>query len=236
MLMFSMPKTKTEEEFAIDFLLSEVAQQLWPDYEFIRELDTPFGIPDVVLFKSSLRADIQWLQDRFQLDHYSPSYARVISSLNKRSSVSAATLVVRTGLSANYLLKVTNELGSHGIITQTKKGYLLSKEVKLPGNDYISIEFKLSDWRKALTQASRHTAFAKNCWVVMPENKYKLLKERSNQFSKHGVSVATYDPDSKQVKRVVAVRPKSAKSHYSSLDIVNRIARNSHNINQVALA
>lgn len=234
--MFPMPKTKTEEEFAIDFLLSKVAQQLWPDYEFIRELDTPFGIPDVVLFKSSLWTDIQWLQETFRLDHYSPSYARIIANLNKRTSVSAEVLKSRTGLSAGYLTKVINELCRHGIIIQTKKGYLLSKEVNLPSSDYISIEFKLSDWRKALTQASRHKAFAKNCWVVMPENKFNLLKERSSQFSKHGVSVATYDPDSKQIKRIVTMRSKSAKSHYSSLDIVNRIARSSHNINQVALA
>lgn len=236
MLVVSMPITKTEEQFAIDFLTSDAAREFLSGYEFIRELETPFGIPDAVFFRNDVRADIAYLKSIMGDIKYSPSHARVVSKLKKRSSIVIETIISQTGLSKTYVIKALNDLVSTGIVIKKKNGYTLASELNVPNAGWISIEFKLSDWRKALTQASRHKAFANKCWVVMPSEKHKLLQSRAEIFRKHGISVATYDPKARKIKRVTTTPSASVKSNYSSIDLIGRIAQRSNLINQVSLA
>lgn len=233
MLVFTMSKTKIEEKFAIDFLKSDAAKKLLQGYEFIRELETPFGIPDVVFFKGELINETHYLIKAIRRMNYSPSYAKVITNLNKRNSSSIEYLISRTGLSSNYLNKILQDLTRNNIATITRERYKLSPHIKIPAAHYISIEFKIHDWRKALTQAHRHRAFASRCWVVMPDSKHRLLKEKVGYFDRLGISVATYSTSSKKIKKVTATQSYKARSNYSSVDVLSRIARSSNLINQV---
>lgn len=53
----------------------------------------------------------------------------------------------------------------------------------------IAVEMKLSDWKRALYQATTYTLFAHESYVAMPENKKTLISRKINEFNRWGVGI-----------------------------------------------
>lgn len=89
-----------------------------------------------------------------------------------------------------------------------KRAIKLRAEVKAPGcipdvilyhkqgsglHYVISIEFKLQNWRRALTQAFVHRNFCNESYVVLDYTKSESARKNLMQFKKSNVGLATVD-------------------------------------------
>jgi hypothetical protein len=63
------------------------------------------------------------------------------------------------------------------------------------GRIHIAVEMKLSNWRRALYQATLYTLFADRCYVAMPSTKEMLLTRNFENFRKWGVGVLIVKSD-----------------------------------------
>lgn len=223
---------QTEEEFGTSFLRSGSMLQLFPNASFIRELDTPYGRPDVVLFdtKPDSRRSIMAAM------HLSPSttsFAAVFFALKEAGNyVDQNQLAAHTGLSLPYVRSVVRSMLQHGLVTEKRSGYKLSQKARIPQTTIVSIEFKLHDWRKALQQAVRHLAFADRAFVVMPANKRDLLISKRQLFSSFGISVAVYDAETYDFE-VLSEESQPSVSEVTRIDLVSRIWVNRELIGQI---
>jgi hypothetical protein len=57
------------------------------------------------------------------------------------------------------------------------------------GRISVAIEMKLTNWRRALYQATLYTMFADRSYIAMPENKKELLSRNLQDIRKWGVDV-----------------------------------------------
>jgi hypothetical protein len=227
-----MQKQKTEEQFGTSFLSSRAINQLYPRASFIRELDTPHGRPDVVLFDT--RPSSRWSIMAAILNSPSTTaFALVFFTLKEATlPVDIQSLCTRTGLSRSYLMSAVRALLNEGLVVEKNNGFALSRKARIPNTNIVSIEFKLHDWKKALQQAVRHLAFADQAYVIMPIAKRDLLNEHKEIFRGFGVSIAVFDAATQDIEVILDVSQQN-KSEISYIDIVGRIWSNRALIGQV---
>lgn len=226
-------KTKqSEEEFGASFLGSRSMRHLFPDANFIRELETPHGRPDAVLFdtKPDSRRSIM---AAMKTSPSTTSFASIFFALKQSTDrLDLNSLAQKTNLSTAYAKSVLRSMSDQGLVSLRKDGYKLTRKALIPQTTIVSIEFKLHDWRKALQQAVRHLAFADKAFVVMPLSKRDLLLANLDRFSSFGVSVAVYDPETEMLE-ILSDLSQPVVSEFSRIDLVSRIWVNRELIGQI---
>ena len=70
-----------------------------------------------------------------------------------------------------------------------------SRPVPVPGATLVTVEAKLSDWRRGLGQAARHAAGADAAWLVLDGARTRPAVSRADWFRAAGVGLAGLDPD-----------------------------------------
>jgi len=53
----------------------------------------------------------------------------------------------------------------------------------------VAVELKLSNWRRALYQATIYTTFAPESYIAMPSGKEGVLRKNIQEFSRWGVGI-----------------------------------------------
>ena len=71
----------------------------------------------------------------------------------------------------------------------------------------LAFEMKLTDWRKALSQACRYRYFANAAYVVLPPAAAKLARGKLELFRSLNVGLWSFDPDSGRIARIYSPRP-----------------------------
>lgn len=233
MLMLNMLKQKTEEQFGTSFLSSKSFRQLFPGASFIRELETPHGRPDAVLFDTKPRTSSA-LAKAIIGSPSSSAFAAVFFCLkNHDTPLSLNEIALKTGLSSSYARTIIKSLLENDLLKKPRSNrYSLKAKAQIPHTSIVSIEFKLYDWKKALKQSVRHLAFADEAYVIMPFEKRSLLLEKLSYFDDFGISVGVYDTRSKSLE-ILSYSISDSKSEISYIDVVSRILANKQAVGQI---
>ena len=71
-----------------------------------------------------------------------------------------------------------------------------------------SFEFKISDWKGGLNQASRYKFYSDVSVLVMPHNKIKMASENLDTFKRFNVGLWSYNMKTGSIKSHFTPRPK----------------------------
>jgi hypothetical protein len=229
--MLELTKTKnimnkiSELEFGADFINTGAVSRLCSTGFVLTELETIHGIPDAVLILKQDVDSLEALHSKFGAVYLTSSHARIMTSLYGKKFQDLKTIANKCGLSVSYTRSILKSLVENELIYSADGRYRLSDSYGMPKVQIISIEFKLTDWKKALNQALRHSSFASKSYVIMPSSKKDVLKKHSNIFKDYGVSVVTYDTESKKLDRIVEARP-NRHSKVSYVDSLFKVVNN----------
>lgn len=78
-----------------------------------------------------------------------------------------------------------------------------------------AFECKLSDWRKAMSQAGRYRFFANQAFVVLPQSIIEKALPFLDTFKKIKVGLWSFSPESERIVAYCTPRPARAKSERS---------------------
>lgn len=216
-----MSRFADSEASLVDAFLAASGADL-PSGARLREFETLAGIPDVVIVEPLGRANELEIELR-ACRALTNGHANVLTSLSQRVPHTLDYLVDRTGLGRRYVQRILSDLARMGLTEVTATGsVLLSRAYAAPQVRFTAIEFKLSDWRRALSQAVRHQAFADRSLVIMPANRKGGLRDSAPAFRAYGVGSAVFDAASGQLTYVVRPRARRRKSDRIFLDAVGR--------------
>lgn len=90
----------------------------------------------------------------------------------------------------------------------------------------LAFEMKLTDWRKALSQACRYRYFANAAYVVLPPASAKLAREKLDLFRHLKVGLWSFDADSARITRHYSPRPAKPLSPRARARAVETLMRN----------
>lgn len=189
-----MSNQETEMTFGTRFIESGNLTKIVKDPYHIREFETLNGIPDLVIVAGAKLPKIRKFEQHYSSILSTTGAARILVQLNKRTYKSEDLLSSASGLSRQYTMRILKNLERIGALQSApSKGYRIARDFDMPNPSIISIEFKLDNWQKALTQATRHSVFAARSYVIMPFAKHALLEKNVESFKRFGISVATFD-------------------------------------------
>lgn len=159
---------ETETDLVETFISSISKEQADVLQIILREVDCWQGRADVV--KAIIKSDRSILN--FEQTSVLRNYAcaNMISLLHKKAPRSKSFLQKYMGLSNATINKCIGQLSKVGIIQQTLTGtYVINESFSLPKVELWAYEAKLTNWKRALYQASQYKAFSNYSYVVMPK-------------------------------------------------------------------
>jgi hypothetical protein len=162
------------------------------------EVQSAAGIPDVV----AAVFDHGVLRERdgsgFATDPSGLSALLALSDARKaRRSLDARQVAAAAGFSPAYARsRVLPGLAARGLAVMTGPGrWAAARPYRSPVRTLVTVEAKLSDWRRGLGQASRHAAGADAAWLVLDGTRTRPAVSRADWFRAAGVGLAGLDPD-----------------------------------------
>ncbi len=153
--------------------------------KILEEVGLGFGFADLVIaeLKESLN-----LPEREKL---SPVDINVYQVVNRKKKVSFETVKKITGIRQNEVKKSLERLVDFCFIKKVDSYFELNIKYKLPFKKSIAFEAKLSNWKRAITQAYRYKWFADYSYVVLDEAHANQAINNLSQFEKHNVGLLT---------------------------------------------
>lgn len=192
----------------------------------LHEFETLAGIPDVVFVEPRSGGTTDDMT--VELADYSPitnGHATVLASLHRCAPRRVDYLARVTGLAPSYVRRIVNDLKSLGLVATTHTGSVrLADDYCPPNVRFTALEFKLTDWRRALAQAIRHRSFAATATVVMPCSREPALRRAAHVFREYGVGAAVFDSVAGRLTYIVKPRVRTPTSARVFLDAVGRAA------------
>lgn len=124
-----------------------------------------------------------------------PSYSRILASLRRSVARTEQFLLLRTGLRLPTLRRYVGNMTDLGLVTDLgHRRFTLSDNFVLPDLEICSFEFKLTNWRRALYQATRYRAFSHRVFVVLPTSSLSPALEHVEAFRKLNVGLIFHHP------------------------------------------
>ena len=162
----------------------------WNGFIFIKEVASANGIADLIAVR--LRRDWR-LQSRFQ--SIPPQWAYTYFLLPYRKSFSAETVERLAGVSAAHARTLLRAFQEHGLAYKGNSGWVKAFQPRPIAAEVVAFEAKLSKWRSALYQASRHAAYAHRTWVVLDERYASSASRELATFRSKNVGLASVRRD-----------------------------------------
>ena len=124
----------------------------------------------------------------------SPTQARLLSIIRRRSHRTTRYLAKASGLSGRSLRKYLRHLESIGLV-EVRGGWAVTLSCELPWDmvDIVAYEGKLTNWRRALHQALGYRSFSRSVWIVMPTTGARLAKRLAPVFHANGIGLIAVD-------------------------------------------
>ena len=150
------------------------------------------------------RADIVWARfERGELPIKLKRHAnllqnrtasRLLATLRQGSSQSEEALLPRIGVTSPILRKWLRALSEAGLITTTRNGnFRAMPRSTLPSFEICAFELKLTNWQRALYQATRYKSFSHRVFVVMPANNAHAAFKHKEQFRKANIGLVAHE-------------------------------------------
>lgn len=162
------------------------------------EVQSAAGIPDVV----ATVFDRDVIEDRaargFVTD--AAGLAALLALSDARDAcraLDARQVAAAAGLTPSYVRsRVLPGLGARGLVVMAAPGrWTAADRYRSPARTLVTVEAKLSDWRRGLGQAARHAAGADEAWLVLDGAHTQPAVSRADWFRAAGIGLAGLDPD-----------------------------------------
>ena len=157
------------------------------------EVQSAAGIPDVVatVFDEDVldeRGDGGFVTD-------ASGVAALLALSDARESwrsLDALEVASAAGVTAAYAkARVLPGLAARGLVMMTAPGrWTAAQPYRSPARTLVTVEAKLSDWRRGLGQAARHAAGADAAWLVMDATRTGPAVSKADWFRAAGVGLA----------------------------------------------
>lgn len=153
------------------------------------EVETGYGIADLVLYS---------LDDKHQIkiSNFSKIPQRFAVLLSKTLNFNKFTLETfsaYTGANEQSSKRILNNLVGLGVAKKIEENsFEIFKYGKSPVSKIISIEAKLSNWKRALDQAYRYKEFSHQSWVLLDHSKIDGALKNIERFQNAGIGLASF--------------------------------------------
>ena len=166
------------------------------------------GVPDL------LRASVP--REAIKLMDADGVSLAILGYLRAAGRARLETIAERLGLNERSTRNKLDLLQASGVIEQTRKTFHLVQPWQNILGDVSAIEVKVSDWKKAVAQASRNKIFAHRSFVALPESVAKRVKDELC-FSTLGLGVIAISDDggARIVRRARKSSPKAWAYYYT---------------------
>jgi len=156
------------------------------------EFEAGFGRPDVVLYSAPLPESLESIQS---LEKVNPRLSPLLSRDVAKKIKSHAELARACGTTPELARKIANQLTQINRIKYSKKSnekFTINAIDKLPFRHVVSLEAKLRDWQRALTQAYRYKTFSHESWVLLDEAHVAPALKNIKRFKNLGIGLASF--------------------------------------------
>lgn len=152
------------------------------------------GVPDIVFV--SFRPEV------YALSHVEMPKARLLAYLRAIPRARADTIADRLQQPVEILIQCLNDLVKVEIVIEDGGVYRLSDCWKDILPEITTIEVKVANWKRAVTQAARNRIFAHRSYIALPRNAAIRVK-RESPFRLLGIGVLGVDNEG----HVQVIRP-----------------------------
>jgi len=154
-----------------------------------------------------------------------PTCSRVLACLPCNSVRTEQFFARRVGVADESLRRALRSMVVAGLLCDVGGGrYHLGNRFILPPIEIASFEFKLSNWRRALYQATRYRSFSHRVYVVLPVESSQRAAENSSQFRSLNIGLIAYDCDG-QCHQLVRPRKREPASKYRMIMALGALIR-----------
>ncbi|WP_444460466.1 hypothetical protein [Rhodobacter capsulatus] len=202
---------KVGPEAVLQASVEEHIAKLLPLAEFSwtgRTVPVGAGVPD--LLRASVRPEAVSIADADSIS------IAILGYLRTAQRARGETIAERLGLSEKTTLNKLDKLQGQGVIEQVQKAFSLAQPWHHILGDVSAVEVKVSDWKKAVAQASRNRIFAHRSFVALPEGIAKRVKDQL-AFSSLGLGLISINDNgiSRVMKRARKSSPKAWAYYYT---------------------
>lgn len=165
------------------------------------------GFPDFVA--------VRYGDELEDIDSLNAESVEVLAYLRAVGQARLETIADRLRYSENAAESAVASLTEAGALQSGVGPLALTPHWRAVLSEVVAIEFKVTDWRRALSQASRNLLFAHRSFVALPSELARRVC-RSPEFSIHGVGIISVPEDSpaRIVRRARKNSPRSWRYYY----------------------
>ena len=176
------------------------------------------GRADLVCARFVTNARLAFLRHRADL-LVRPLPSRILASLSSDVPRTYEELLTATGVTSPTLRRTMEVLADAKLVIPDDDRYHLAQQARLPEVEIDSFEFKLSNWRRALYQATRYRCFSHRVYVVLPPEAIPAARSSKGAFEKLNVGMLLHDEDgySEQIVRPKKKAPASRQRVYMAV-------------------
>lgn len=193
-----MTRGSAAEADMLGLIAAAVQDLAGPEAVAIFEVQSAAGIPDVVATVFDQEVIDKRVADGFVTDAAGLTALLALSDARDACrSLDAREVATATGLSPSYVRsRVLPTLVARGLTVMTEPGrWTTTHMYRSPARKLVTVEAKLSDWRRGLGQAARHTAGADAAWLVLDAARTRPAVTKADWFRAAGVGLAGLAPD-----------------------------------------
>lgn len=190
-------------------------------HKLITELESSNGIADVV--HVHLRKGCKGAS---RIGEISPRWAYTLHSLPTRKPFSVEELSQIAGSSVSAARSALRSFESAGFCARHSQthNWIKTSSPRPIANKIIAIEAKLSDWRRALTQAYRYQDYAMESWVLLDEASSGPAKNNIDAFVRLNVGLVTLGIEG-SLQTIFSPKQSKPKSEIQHWHIMSQIDR-----------
>lgn len=187
----TIKKFETERELVDSFV--HFSEKTRPhNWQCIQEFEVGLGIADIVFAKQVRNAS----KSIALLQAVSPRLGIFFSESYTKQPLRQEDFEVLLGTNTKQTKRIINQIRSLPQVKARKDQSIeISFSGKPPFAPIISIEAKLSDWRRALLQAFRYTQYSHESWVLLDTANTPAAIKELRQFKRTGIGLASFSTD-----------------------------------------
>lgn len=178
------------------------------------------GVPDLIV--------ATWSPEVVALAHLNLSTSEILAYLRGVTRARLDTISDRLRQPAKTISKALEQLGEYKVVTSRQSHYVLMPEWRSILPEIVTIEAKVSNWRRAVMQAARNTLFSHYSYIAIPENiALRIRCEREMTDSGVGIISVDADDEVRVLRKARKKIPKAWTYYYQLAEILaNNIKEN----------
>ena len=205
------PELDLEDAFLSDFTgVLDSSKQWW----LAGSLPLGAGLPDLVAVRHDGALD--------DVDALGGESIEVLAYLRAVGQARLETVADRLRFPGSVAEATAAFLSKAGALRQGEGPLALTSNWRTLLSEVVAIEFKIADWRRALSQATRNLLFANRSFVALPAEVANRVR-RAPEFATHGVGVISVPADGQAtiVRRAREGSPRCWRYYY---ELASRVA------------